>query len=108
MEGVFQFHFETKCFSLQALFVAKVKDVDELDRYTKYSIVEMFGYDIFGSHYQLDKLSDIYWDKPLTDYITQVDVTKEQLELVRTKLYTGPNVVEYIHDYGEIYEEGTK
>ena len=102
-EAVFRFDFATKHITLQSLFVAETHEVEELDDYTGYSIVEMFGYDAFGHHYKLEHLTDSFtWDGNITSYITKCSSDKKEIELVK-KYGVGPNIVEYIHDYGEIY-----
>ena len=104
-EAVFRFHFESKYFTLESLFVAKINDVEELDDYTGYSIVEMFGYDAFGSNYKLDHLMDSFcWGGNITSHITNCSSDKKDIEFVK-KYGVGPDIVEFIHDYGEIYED---
>ena len=103
-EAVFRFNFETKYFTLESLFVAKINDIEKLDDYYNYSIVEMFGYDAFGSNYKLDHLMDSFWDNNITSYITKCSSDKKDIEFVK-KYGVGPDIVEFIHDYGEIYED---
>ncbi len=105
MADVFRFHFSTKYFTLESIFLANQEDVDDLYKYSGYSVVEMFGYDIFGDSRRLDNLQDQFWENPIEDYITKIQTTKDQRTFVCKNCIVGPNVVEYIHEYGEEEEE---
>lgn len=103
-EDVFRFRMETKHITVESLFVALCKDVQELDKYTNYSISEMFGYGGFEGHHYVEKLDDMFWEDDVTSFIQPCNASKQQIEFVR-EWGVGPNVVEYIHDYGEISNE---
>ena len=101
-EAVYRFQFDTKYCTLESLFVAEINDIEELDNYHNYSIVEMFGYDAVGRNYKLDYLLDSFWDNNIKSYITKCSSDKKDIEFVK-KYGVGPDIVEFIHDYGEIY-----